>query len=542
MSGFVLMDSMETDKPRHTELGLSVYNTSLLTTGSQGDRRWLFSARRGNLDLVLKPDFGEPRYFDVFGEFAIDLSPAAALSFNALYADDSVTVILESDPAEREQVDSDTRNAQVWVQLKNEWSDELSTSTVLSLLSFENLRRGFLNDAEKIIGNVRDGREIQQFSIRQDWTWRIADRHVVQWGVQFLYGDAAYDYASSAAYFGLPAMYPDLPERIDRVVVASPDGGSYGVYVADRWKLSDTTLIEWGLRWDDQTYTELTSDAQLSPRIAVLRRLGDRTDLRFSWGRYHQSQGIHELQVEDGISTFWPAQRADHLIAGLEHRFDGDLTARLELFSKQVRNVRPRFENLYDPLGLIPEVQPDRIRLDAASAESSGVELSLQQTLGPWHWWAAYTWSRATDEINQRDEYRSWDQRHALQTGFGWSNEHWDVSAAAQLRSGWPTTDLSLVFDGLDAEGEPVYVVEPGPRNALRHNNFASFDVRISRRFETRRGTLSFFVEVTNLTDRENICCVDWDIDEGAGGDPILERSDDYWLPLLPAIGVLWEF
>jgi len=542
MSGFVLMDSMETEKPRHTELGISVYNTSVLTTGSRPDRRWLFSARRGNLDLVIDPEFGQPRYFDVFGEYTVDLSSRTTLSMNALFADDGVTVILETDPAEREQMDSDTRNAQLWLRLSNDWSDELATSTVLSLVEFANLREGFLRDVEKTVANVRDERSVHQVGFRQDWTWRAADRHVVQWGVDILYAEAKYDYASSAQYFGLPALYPDLPDRVDRAMQARPKGGSYGAYVTDRWKLSDGTVLEWGLRWDDQTYTGLTSDAQLSPRLSVLRRIGEQTDLRLSWGRYHQSQGIHELQIEDGIADYWPAQSADQLIAGLQHRFENGTALRFEVFRKDMREVRPRFENLYDPLGLIPELQPDRVRLDPSRAQAHGAEASLSRNDGPWNWWASYTWSRATDRIEGRDEYRSWDQRHSVQGGFGWSNEAWDVSFAGNIHSGWPTTDLTLITDGVDPDGEPDYVVVPGPRNALRYDHFASVDFRISRRFAVKRGTLSVFLEVSNLLDRYNVCCRDWDIADGPSGTQELELSLDYWLPRLPAVGILWEF
>jgi outer membrane receptor protein involved in Fe transport len=542
MSGFVLMDSMEAEKPRHTELGISVYNTSVLTTGSQSDRRWLFSARRGNLDLVIDPEYGRPRYFDVFGQFTIDLGSRTTLSANALYADDSVTVILETDPAEREQMDSDTRNAQLWVQLSNDWSEELATSTVFSFVQFDNVRQGFLNDSEKIVADVRDERDVRQLGIRQDWTWRAADRHAVQWGLRILYGNAGYDYAASAEYFGLPALYPDLPDRVDRATRASPEGGSYGAYVADRWKLADGTILEWGLRWDDQTYTGLTSDSQLSPRLSVLHRIGDRTDLRLSWGRYHQSQGIQELQVEDGIANFWPAQSADQFIAGLQHRLENGTALRVEVFRKDVRKVRPRFENLYDPLGLIPELQPDRVRLDPSRARTSGAEISLSRSAGAWHWWASYSWSRATDRIEGADEFRSWDQRHSAQGGFGWSDEAWDVSFAGNIHSGWPKTGLSLVVDGVDPDGEPDYVVVPGPRNAERHDYFASIDFRISRRFAVKRGTLSIFLEVSNLLDRDNVCCLDWDIGDAPDGTPALELSHDYWLPRLPALGILWEF
>jgi outer membrane receptor protein involved in Fe transport len=542
MSGFVLMESMEAERPTHSEIGISVFNTSVLTTGSHDDKRWLFSARRGNLDLVISSEYGEPKYYDVFGEFAFDLTPNATLSINALFADDVVTVVLESEPAEREQVRSDTRNAQFWLHLDNVWSDELSTSTVLSVVAYDNLRDGFMRDPEKIVAAVRDQRDIEEIGLRQDWNWRASDHHLLQWGVQFLHSSANYDYVSSAEYFGLPALYPDQPDRVDRAAIASPNGGSYGAYVADRWKLSPDTVIEWGLRWDDQTYTGLVSDSQLSPRLSLLQKLGGRTELRLSWGRYHQSQGIQELQIEDDVTEFWPAQRADHLIAGIQHRLKNDVALRLELFHKDMRRVRPRFENLYNPLGLIPELQADRVRLEPSSAQADGAEISVSRATDSWHWWASYTWSQATDEIDGRNEYRSWDQRHAVQGGFGWSGASWDLSLAASVHSGWPTTDLSLTQDGVDPGGEPVYVVVPGPRNALRHDDFASIDVRASRRFDVRRGTLSVFLEVSNITDRENVCCIDWDITDDAQGNPALEYSFDYWLPLLPAIGILWEF
>ena len=67
-----------------------------------------------------------------------------------------------------------------------------------------------------------------------------------------------------------------------------------------------------------------------------------------------------------GIENFWPAQRADHLIVGLRQLLNNQTSVRLELFQKQIENVRPRFENLYNPLGVIPELQADRVRLDPA--------------------------------------------------------------------------------------------------------------------------------------------------------------------------------
>ena len=542
MSGLVLMESLEAEKSRHTEIGLSAFNTSFLIAGNNEDKRWLFSARRGNLDLLIDPKFGEPSYYDVFAQFQFDATPDMTVSVNGLYADDLISVVLETDPDEREAASSKTRNAQVWLQLDNRWSDRLSSSTTASYISFSNRRLGLLSDEEKMDAVVDDVRDIEQVGVRQDWSYSRSDKHLMQWGFDFSHSDARYDYRGQAEYFGLQALYQNAPADILRVLTAAPSGASYALYFADRRKLSSKTILEWGLRWDDQTYTGLVSDSQLSPRVSLLRSVGENTELRLSWGRYHQSQGIQELQIEDGIDQFWPAQRADHLIAGLTHNFANKVSLRVEVFQKEMQRVRPRFENLYDPLGLLPELQADRVRLDPSSAKSSGLEVSLDGESGDWLWWGSYTLSKARDRIAGNSELRSWDQRHAVQGGLRWSHKAWDVALAAGVHTGWPTTDLTLEQDGTDADGEPIYVAIPGPRNALNVNTFASVDFRLSRTFDVPRGSLMLFFEVTNAFNRNNVCCVDWDVEFEVGEDPELDNSFDYWLPVLPAIGILWEF
>ena len=533
MSGLVLMDSIDSEQTRHSEIGISVFNTSLLTTGASGKKSWLLSARRGNLDIVIDPKFGQPSYFDVFGEFAYELTPRTRLSVNVLYADDAIELVLETEPTERDQVSSKTRNAQFWLRLDSHWSDSLTSTTVLSSVNYTNRRLGFANDAEKMVAAVQDDREIRQIGFRQDWLWNPTDKHWAQWGISGTAGKADYDYTGVAEYFGLQAIFEGGPTDIDRSLTASPEGGSYAFYLSDRWQLTDRSIVEWGLRWDDQTYTELRSDSQLSPRLNYLYRMGEKTDLRFSVGRYFQSQPIQSLQVEDGVSNFWPAQRADHVIVGARHLLENDTALRIELFYKDIGRVRPRFENLFDPLGLMPELQQDRVRLEPDSAQARGVEVSADRQAGNFGWWGSYTWSSVTDTIDGRDVRRSWDQRHSVQGGIDWKNERWNFSAATSVHSGWPTTDLQMTDDGL---------VEPGPRNAQQHGPYASLDVRLSRRFEVRRGSLLAFVEISNLLNRRNECCLDWDITDDSSGEEILERGLDHWMPMLPAVGILWEF
>ncbi len=539
LSGFVLMNSLDTMQPRHTELGVSVFNTSVLSAGTfpGGDSQWLVSARRSNLDLVLNPKLGQPNYYDVFSQLAFDLTPGTRLSINGLYANDNVVVILESEPSELEKVTSETRNAQFWVTLENQWSPVLRSISVVSFNSFSNHRLGESNDAEKIVSDVDDRRSVDQYGFRQDWFWNQSDIHLVQWGFQAEHGKARYDYTGQAEFFGFSALYQDVDDTISRDLSAAPIGRNFAVYLSDRWKVARNTIVELGLRWDDQSYTGLVSDSQLSPRLSVLHAFGPQTEFRFSWGRYHQSQRIHELQIEDGVTSFFPAQRADHLIAGIRHSFDNKVSVRLELFQKDMNRLRPRFENLFDPLALIPELQPDRVRIAPSEAQARGLEVSVDRSSGSLTWWASYTLSEVNDTVDGIEEARSWDQRHALIAGLNWNSGAWDFSLAANVHNGWPTTGMTLV-DAPDSADDPIAI--PGPRNAERLGTFVGVDARISRRFKVGKGTITTFFEVANLFDRKNLCCRDYDLADDT--DDVLELSDDYWLPRLPAIGFLWEF
>jgi hypothetical protein len=102
---------------------------------------------------------------------------------------------------------------------------------------------------------------------------------------------------------------------------------------------------------------------------------------------------------------------------------------------------------------------------------------------------------------------------------------------------------MRLEETGVDpATGEPEYTAIPGPRNVINHNTFASLDVRLSRKFDVRRGSLTAFVEISNVLNRRNMCCRDYDVIDEDDGSLELELSYDYWLPILPAVGILWEF
>ena len=144
MGALVLIDALDPHEPRHSELGVSVLNTSVLSAGTIGDGTgsWLVSARRSNLEDVVHERLGEPSYYDFFGEIGIEFSERTHVSVNALTARDRVLLVTEADPTELEQSANDTRNNTFWVHWQQQWSKALDSSTTFSNSAFHSRRSG----------------------------------------------------------------------------------------------------------------------------------------------------------------------------------------------------------------------------------------------------------------------------------------------------------------------------------------------------------------------------------------------------------------
>jgi outer membrane receptor protein involved in Fe transport len=289
-----------------------------------------------------------------------------------------------------------------------------------------------------------------------------------------------------------------------------------------------------GLRWDKQTLDPERSDS-LGPRLGFRYQLADRTYLRGSWGRFYQSQGINELQVEDGVEQFFAPQRSDHTVIGIEHDFLSGLNLRVEAYDKDMGTLRPRYENLLNSLILLPELKPDRVRVAPATARARGVELFLSQRLQqPLTWWFGYSYSWVEDHIEGDDVLRSWDQTHAVTAGLNWDTPKWNLGLALAYRSGWPTTPVELQ----STTGE-VPIVGTSGRNTDRLDFYRTVDFRLTRKLNVKGTSLNVFVELTNVANRNNHCCVEYEIDDETGE---FETKTLSYMPLIPSIGFVWRF
>lgn len=535
MSAIVDARSIKPETPAVTELGLSLFHANALLSRqfAEGRGRWLASVRRSNLDEIgdiVDSDLGESNYTDGFIRVDYDFTDHTRGSLHALLANDKASV---SNTAGTESADARYENAYFWATLEHDWSPLMQTRAMVSYTDVSAERNGTVDEPGRRIGQFDDTRDYHVSGLKLDTTLR-AGRWLHRFGIEARAMSAIYDYTGQVEFAdGYP--FPQSASRqISRTLAPEPSGQHFSSYLTSRTQVGDRLTVEAGLRWDLETYGP-DPDDELAPRLNLLWKFSPDTRLRASWGRYQQYQGIGELQVEDGIDEFARAQYADHTIVALEHELGHGAATRVELYRKQYRHLQPRYESLFDPLSLAPELRWDRTLIAPSMASAEGIDwLYSRKNDGPWSGWINYSWSRVRDRIDGRMIRRSWDQTHALNGGLTWTHGGWQATLVGALHTGWPVTAVHLDANAQDA-------VQLGERNSKRFANYASVDVRVSREFSVKRGRLYTFAEVTNALDRRNPCCVDIEADPTNGG-PQLDREYRNWLPLLPSAGISWRF
>jgi hypothetical protein len=112
--------------------------------------------------------------------------------------------------------------------------------------------------------------------------------------------------------------------------------------------------------------------------------------------------------------------------------------------------------------------------------------------------------------------------------GVDWMRGYWRLGAVASVHQGWPTTHLDDA--GL------------GERNAERFATRGALDLRAEYRRPLAVGSLAVSVEVTNAVNIGNTCCTELTAVDDSAGNPAFTTETSDWLPVVPSIGVLWEF
>lgn len=526
-------------------VGISFVSAFARSSGTFASERgsWLVSARRGFLDVLTErvvPDDEQltPRYTDLFAAGNYEFSENTSLQARFLLSDDDLKLVVDD---EYDDVDSagDGHSKHLWFTLNHDFSDALRSSTLVAAATVRQGRDSG-GTGEERTSTVRSENEFQFLDLRQDWSWSLGDRHMPRWG--FSFGDQRGEYDYSMASRVHDPLISQVP--IERAYTHDLDVNlrKAGVYGAWRARLASQVTAEAGLRWDTYRYDGGLEFDAVSPRLNLVYSFGA-NELRAAWGVMHQPQAVNELQVEDDVTQFFGPERVAQTTIGYSRHFGGGVSARIDVYDKDYDDLRPRFENALDSIQLIPEGAVDRVLIDAPQARARGVELTVRRDVerGP-AGWLSYAYARAEDLENGRWVPRSWEQVQTISFGGSWTGAVWNLSVAGLVHSGTPTTGLGLAHTPLPGGDWAVEGVV-GPRNAENLGSYARVDLRVNRDVRLANSKLSLYMEITNLLNRDNECCIeDYRVEPRGELAPVLVLEKGYYLPLLPSFGFQWEF
>ncbi len=539
MSGVMDIRNQWHEDDYNTDIGISSFSNFIHTRGEFGKERpasWLLSLRQGDLtDLTdyIETRSGDPRYRDFSARVNFDMSDSLELTSGLALAQDDIKF---DDEEERATSLIDTWYA--WVGGSWVFNSRTASRFTLSWLDFERDKdqASFeIDEEDPGKGGFLDHRQkVNRLALRNDWSFND-DNKFWEFGWQLEYNKGDYRHR---AYIdrGELAGILGTEEDVSRDITLDTSGWSGGGYAQVDWQISQRLTLQPSLRWDVQDYyIELGTEQQLSPRLGVSYQWNDATQLRLSLGRFHQQEGIQEIQVIDGLTTFFKPQYSDQLVAGIEWRSE-KLELSGELYYKRYGDLKGRFENIFNPFVLLPEMEPDRVGLlpDRAVAKGADMDLkvSLAEALSAYF---RYSFMDARDQIDGKWVDRRWSQQHTINTGIVWQKETFSIALGATWHSGWRST----LMPSFVAEDETVAV--SSVLNNTELDDYFSLDINIRKHWIFPRCRVEVYADIVNLTDRKNQAGIDFDIEEVEGGYD-LSPDGETLLGRVPSVGITLSF
>lgn len=516
-------------------IGASAISAGASTLGHAASLplEWFGAIRRSTLDLLepVENGLGKPRFSDSLGRVRWQ-TDNGAWTAGWLLLDDRLELGAQDD---EEVAHARYRDEYLWLARDHRFGSALTTRLTVVLTAAEREREGTVDAPGVVLGSLTETQEFDRFELANSWSYQASPSSSYTFGAELSISHSDYQYAREATFapeiaaaFGRPA-FDALQTSIRPEVV------TYALYAANRRRWADFEA-ELGLRVDAQDFVDMGRHTQVSPRLNLRYDVTSSTSLYASAGRFTQAQHIEEWRVEEGQARADPAQSSIHAVLGLTHETARAARWSIETYTKRWKRVSPYFDSTLNPLSLLPDLAPDRVRLAPNASESTGLEVHARTPLfDRASAWGTLSWSRVADDFQRRDVLRSWDQSVALSTGVAWEGSRLSLAVLGGWHRGWPRTPYLLTEPNGATPGSLVL----DPRNSDRWGNYFTLDLRAGWRWQLGRGDLLTTLELTNATNRSNPCCTTL---EAASTGQFLTVETEHWLPTIVNLGFAYRW
>lgn len=265
-----------------------------------------------------------------------------------------------------------------------------------------------------------------------------------------------------------------------------------------------------------------TSEVSITPRVAVTADLGSRVRARMAYGYYEQPPAVEDLSAVFG-NPLLSLSRAHHALAG----------ARVSLLDTLSVEVTTFFTSSSGLAARNPSTAPllAEALLPIGEGRAFGAQILLRKELSKGFFgWFAYGIVRSERRDGPDAPFRLFDldQTHVLTALASYAiGKGFEVGARARFSTGFPRIPVvSAAYDARTDAYHPIF----GPRNGERIPAFVQFDVRGSKTFRIGKSELEIYLDVQNVSNRQNP-------EEIVYTQDYSRRGYVTGLPILPSLG-----
>jgi len=552
LGGLVKVDTRDPASDRlHGSAGVDLIDASAAVTGPLAKNvSAAIAARRSHLDAVLNEltsrdtsaFFPIPKYYD--GQARVRYQPAKQtfLELGGMISSDDVSrTVGNADPAYRKEENKHLSFQRIYLRYETETAD----GGKVSAMPWIGWDRSTLTGA---FGGTPTVLEVDShdYGFRASYRGRVAPFLTTEVGLDLeasthsarrVGSVTAPPREGDARAFGQP---PSDQVNLDTWQTAD---GSAAPYVEGDFSLFENKLhIIPGLRLEPQ-FTSVskrvptegiyapqgvfTSDTALQPRLAVHYALSSRVTFKAAVGQYRQAAQPQDLSASFGNPTL-QSSRATHLLFGGVFELNRNISLETTVFHNSSDDLVVRN----------PSSSPliAQALVNGGEGRSYGAQFLLRHELSKGFFgWIAYTMLRSERKDAGSDYYRlfDYDQTHVLTALASYDlGKGFDIGVRGRYASGYPRTPVvGSYFDARTATYQPIL----GDKNSIRIPAFLELDVRVAKRFKFQSSSLEIYLDVQNITNRSNP-------EEIAYNADYTERRYIEGLPILPVLGVKWEF
>lgn len=390
------------------------------------------------------------------------------------------------------------------------WNKRLYSNTLLSYSTyFSNRDRttsGTIvfpdNDSTATIrrGTLEYNR-LRDFSVRNDWEWKLTDRQQLEFGASATHHDLVYTFSQN-----------DTASILDQ----HQTGDTWTAYMQDKIAFFDKKLsITPGLR---ATWFSPTGKIYLEPRFNAQYSLNARIKFKVAAGKYNQFvKRVIREDIFSGSRDFWvladnnrlPVSSSEQYVAGMSWEnqnwlFDAEAYYKpLHGLSEYSLRVNPRppmpggggsvnyEENFYDGSGI-----------------SRGIDLLIQKKFGKWNGWIGYTLGEVQHNFpayGENNFYAAHDVTHEFKITNLYKWRRWDFSATWVYATGKPYTAPEGAYTIALLDGTTQSFLNVSAKNAYRLPAYHRMDLAATYHFRLGAAPASFSASIFNLYGRKNV-------------------------------------